>query len=241
MSVSDLVGEIEGVRRRTRRATAGAAVPLALLGLLVAAASVVYGAATATHVGDGSTYGELTFPLPEPTLLDRLLWVHSISTRYDGVGYYWLIGAPLVFVAMAAYYRWRAQRTGLSVNGGRVAAAGAGVFAVLVATMAYGAFGNYGWGFDEGIRLGDFVSPFLVVALGVFVLAWVERSVLAAVTGVVYVAALVFAHVVTFHSTVNNGWEAIASWGPMVLYLGLILLAGAAVAAVRERSAARRG
>ncbi|HWL38465.1 MAG TPA: hypothetical protein VNQ77_19920 [Frankiaceae bacterium] len=238
MSVSDLVGEIEGVRRRTRRASSGAAVPLALLGLLVALAAPVYALASDsnTFYGPGPAYGELTLPLAEPTFLDRLLWVHSTSTRYDGIGWYWLLAAPLAFAAIAAYYHLRARRTGLSIDGWRVAAVGGVVFGALVATMAYGALANAGWGFGDGIRPGDLVSPFLVVALGVFVLAWVERSVTAAVAGVAYVAALGFGHWATFESQLNNGWQGPFSWGFMVLWLGVVLLVAAGVAGLAQRT-----
>ena len=236
MSVSDLVGEIEGVRRRTRRASAGAAVPLALLGLLVAGAAPVYALASDsnTYYG-GEGYGELVGPLSEPTFLDRLLWVHSTTTRYDGIAYYWLIAAPLIFAAIAGYYRWRARRTGLSVDGWRVAAAGVGVFGALVATMAYGALADVGWGFGDGIKAGDFVSPFLVVALAAFVLAWVERSVTAAVGGVAYLAALAWGHWATFESQADNGWQGPFSWGFMVLWLGVVLLLAAGVAGLVQR------
>lgn len=239
MSVSDLVGEIEGVRRRTRRASYGAAVPLALLGLLVAAAAPIYGVASDsnTHFPDegpvGWTY--VTFG-GRPSLLDRLLWVHSTGTRHAAIGIFWLVAAPLVFAAIAAYYRRRAGRTGLSVDGWRVAAAGVGTFAALVGVMAFGAFNDYGWGLDEGLRAGDLVSPFLVVGLGVFVLAWVERSVLVALGGVAYVAALVFGQWATFGSLSNPEWRGVFAWSPMIVYLGLVLLLTAGVCALVQRT-----
>lgn len=242
MSASDLLGEIEGVRRRTRRATAGAAVPLALLGLLVAAAAPVYGVASDsnTHFPDEGEMGMgfVTYG-GRPSLLDRLLWVHSTSTRHWSIGVYWLVAAPLVFAAIALYYRRRAARTGLSVDGGRVAVAGAAMFGSLVAVMAFGAFSDYGWGFDEGLRAGDLVSPFLVVAVGVFVLARVERSLLTAVGGVAYVAALVFGQWATFGSLANPEWRGAFAWSPMICYLGLVLLLTAGVQGLVQR--ARRG
>lgn len=238
MTASDLVGEIEGVRRRTRRARAGAAVPLVLLGLLVAGAAPVYAVASdsVTHYGGDGHYGEVVYPLPVPTFFDRLLWVHSTSTRYEGIGVYWLVAAPLVFALIAAYYVRRARRTGLSVDGWRVAAIGGATFGALVATMAYGAFANEGWGFDEGLRPGDFVSPFLVVGLAVFALAWVERSVLTAVGGVAFLAALAFGQWATFGTLANPGWRHAFSWGFMTLQLAAVLLLAAGVVALVERA-----
>ena len=247
MSVSDLVDEIEGVRRRTRRASAGAAVPLALLGVLVACAAPVYALASDsnTHYGDGAAGDSFSFDelmsSSEPTFFDQLLRVHPTSTGYEGIGYYWLIAAPIVFGAIAAYYTRCARRTGLSVDGWRVAAAAAGLFAALVATIAFRAFAGVGWGFGEGIRAGDFVSPFLVVAVGVFVLAWVERSVTAATGGIAYLAALGFGHWATFDSQANPGWQHPFSWGFMVLWLGVVLLLAAGIAGVAQRVRARRG
>src|SRR5687767_4131074 len=118
MTVSDLVGEIEGVRRRTRRATRGGAVPLALLGLLVLFAAPVYAAAwdqMVTEPGEPNEWHYYAGPRT-PTFLDRLLWVHPNGSGYEGIGLYWLIAVPVTFAAVAAYYTWRARRTGLSVD-----------------------------------------------------------------------------------------------------------------------------
>lgn len=239
MSVSGLVGEIDDVRRRTRRARAGAAVPLAVLGLLVAGAAPIYALASDSVVhygGDSGMRYVINDYLREPSVLHRLLWVHSTSTRHAGVGIYWLVAAPLAFALIAAYYVRRARRTGLSVDGWRVAAVGAVAFVALVATMAYGAFTNEGWGFGEGLRPGDLVSPFLVVALGVFTLAWVERSALTAAGGVAYLAALAFGQWATFGSLSNPGWQHAFSWGFMTLWLGLVLLLAAGVVGTVQRA-----
>ena len=239
MSVSDLVGEIDDVRRRTRRARSGAAVPLALLGLLVAAAAPVYGAAARSTVVDAGELMEVDLSALQagPTFLNRFLRVHPNVTNFRGIGVYWLLAAPLVFAAIAWYYARRARRTGLSVDGWRVAAAGAGAFAALVLTMATaGALSRVG---PDELSAGNFLNPFLVVAAGVFVLAWVERSVVAALAGVVFLGGVLLGDVGVYSDVRDEGWYRIGSWGYYTLALGGWLLLSAAVAAITQR--VRRG
>jgi hypothetical protein len=232
MSVSDLVGEIEGVRRRTRRASSGAAVPLALLGLLVALAAPVYGlAAKSIFVESGSGHFDLSDLFQRPHVLTRILRVHPNMSNYRGIGIYWLVAAPLAFGAIAAYYAWRARRTGLSVDGWRVAIAGAGALAALVLTMYFGgAAASQGESGD--LRAGNFLNPFLIVALAVFALAWVERSAGVLVAGVAFLTAVVLADVAVYADIRDEGWYRIASWGWATLALGGVLLLAGAVAAV---------
>jgi hypothetical protein len=236
VSVSDLVGDIEGVRRRTRRATRGGAVPLALLGLLVGGAAPAYAIASVHNVSYGGGSGELVFPsVHRPSFLDRLLLAHPNVTGSNAIGIYWLLAAPVAFAAVAAYYAWRARRTGLSVDGWRVAAFGGGLFAALVLVMAY-AGGPLTGGYDmPGIHAIDVVNPFLVVALSVFALAWVERSVVVLLAGLVFAGCVATADWWTYSSQRNVGWENWTSWGWMTVILGGVLLVWAGIVGLVRR------
>lgn len=236
MSVSDLVGEIEGVRRRTRRASRGGAVPLAILGLLVTGAAPVYAAAADRYM-DPQPFGETTYVIMHPriTLADRLLRAHPNMTDDLGIGLYWLLVPPLAFAAVAAYYLWRAHRTGLSIDGWRVAAIGAGLFALLVAVMAYAGGQLEPDPYYSGFRLTDLVNPFLVVALAVLVLAWVERSRAIAVAGTLFLGLVVFANAFVYPDPRNGGWRNVASWGWATLVLGGVLLVSSGIVALVRR------
>lgn len=236
MSVSDLVGEIEGVRRRTRRATRGGAVPLAILGLLVVFAAPVYAAAWDEMVTEPGEPNELRYlpALRPPSFLDRLLWVHPNGSGYEGIGLYWLLAAPVAFAAVAAYYTWRARRTGLSVDGWRIAAVGAALFGALVATMAAGGAVALGAHELDGVHPYHFVNPFLVVAVAVFALAWVERSVTVVLAGLMFSAALVVADVFAYSMAYG---ELRTKWGWTTFILGAVLLFWSGVLALVRRRA----
>ena len=230
MAASDLVGEIEGVRRTTRRATRGGAVPLALLGLLVACAAPVYAAASRHDVHFVGGGGFFDPGLREPSWTDRLLLAHPNVTGSNAIGVYWLVAAPLAFAAVAAYYAWRARRTGLSIDGWRVAAFGGALFAVLLAVMA-----NAGGSGRDGMQAIDVLNPFLVVALSVFALAWVERSVTVLLAALTFLGFLVLADGYSYSSLSNIGWERLASWGWATLVLGAVLLLWSGVVALVRR------
>jgi hypothetical protein len=238
MNVSELVGEIEGVRRRTRRAARGGAVPLGILALLVLGAAPVYAVASQSVV-DGDGTGVFLFdPAADTfrvTYFERLLNAHPNVTGHPGIGLYWLIAAPLAFAAIAAYYTWRARRTGIATNGWWVAAAGASLLALLIATMWH-AGGAMTHDFDTGgPRPVDYVNPFLVVAVSVFVLAWVERSVAVLLAAVTFLGCLLLADTYSYATLSNVGFEDLASWGTATAILGAVLLLGTGVVAFVRR------
>jgi len=241
MSVSDLVGDIEGVRRRTRLATRGGAVPLAILGLLVAGAAPVYAAASRHNVIVGSSgFGSWSEAdaYRHTSVFNRLLLAHPNVNDYRGVGFYWLLAAPLAFAAVAAYYAWRARSTGLSIDGWRVAAFGGALFALLLGVLAYTG-GPTTTGFVvEGVQPIDVVNPFLVVALSVFALAWVERSVAVLLAGVAFAGFLAVADTFSFSGHHNIGWEKLAAWSWATLILGAVLLLSSGVVALVRRGRA---
>lgn len=238
MTVSDLVGEIDDVRRRTRRATRGGAVPLALLGLLVACAAPVYAAAWDVMVTEPGEPNEVRYlpALRPPSFFERLLRAHPNGSGHEGIGVYWLLAAPVAFAAVAAYYAWRARRTGLAVPGWRIAGIGAALFGALVATMAAGGAVALGGHELEGLQPVHFANPFLVVTIAVFVLAWVERSVVVALAGLMFAAAVAIADIAAY-SMNAAGWMLYTKWGWTTFILGAVLLFWAGVLALVRRRA----
>ena len=86
---------------------------------------------------------------------------------------FWLVMAPLAYVASAYAYRAHAERHGVSLRWRRWAWTGFGLFALLMATLGsppmYGSAGSVL--FREGL-----LTPLLPIGLGLLVLAVVERS-----------------------------------------------------------------
>jgi hypothetical protein len=234
MSVSDLVGELEGLRDRTRRASSGGAVPLALLGLLTALAAPFYAGVYGALPRGGGVYGlaDLVGPYRPPVFVSRFLRLDPGGPHETRLAVYWLAAVPVAFLLVAGYYAWRARRTGISLNGWRVAVTGLAVIAALLVAVelpAHGLAADYA---PNHLRAGNFVNPLLVVAAGAFAIACVERS-----RGLLAVAVAFLAGVVVFDTRVladrgAGGWDNLASAGTATLVLAAWLLVAAAVTAV---------
>jgi hypothetical protein len=245
MSVSDLVGEIDGLRERTRRASFGGAVPLAVLGALVAGTAPLYAAVFNETVFTSDDSGVVRFsfsptPSRKPYWLLRLLGVHPGGVAYHRLSLYWLIGVPVAFGLVAAYYAWRARRTGISLDGWRVALVGAAVLAALVVLVERTRPAVPGYGVGD-LNVNNFANPLLVVAAGAFALAWVERSRALLVVAVVFALGLVAfdVRVLAQIGGSEGPYDNIQAVGTGALVLGGWLLASAGVlGAVRAR---RRG
>jgi hypothetical protein len=242
MSVSDLVGEIDGLRERTRRASFGGALPLAVLGALVAGTAPLYAAAfRETHPSDGSgSYGlvDLLGDRSKPLWLLRLLRVHPGGEAYQRLSVYWVLAVPVAFGLIAAWYAWRARRTGLSLDGWRVALVGAGVLAALLATVERGVWLTPGYAGND-LQPGNFVNPLLVVVAGAFAIAWVERSKAVLAVAVVFLLGVLMFDVSSYAGVSEAPYQNIQSVGTGALVIGGWLLASAGVlGAVRAR---RRG
>ncbi|MEV4001636.1 hypothetical protein [Actinomadura sp. NPDC049753] len=178
-----ILDEVARLRRLTRARARGAAVPLMIFGLLTLASIPLYShpfhametlpdGGSASRPGSTSGYAGL----------DGFDRSGALSIAF------WLITGPLSYLACAWWYRRRAARVGLTVRWRPWAYTGAALFAVfLLAVFAQ----------DHGVQdasspLGDgfvasaVVSPLLAIAVGLLVLAKVERSPGVAVCGLVY-------------------------------------------------------
>jgi hypothetical protein len=232
MSATELVGEIEGVRRAARRASFGAAAPLALLGLLVAGAAPFYAMAYGTTIMGGPA---VTFQ-HEPGWTTRVLPIQSSlgGTSDMPLSVYWLVAVPVMFVAIGAYYSWRARRTGFWLDGRRVAAVGVTAYLALLGVMAALRMANGAR--PMGIGPGVYLNPLLVVMFGVFALARVERSLLVLGVAVTFLLGVFVVDVEAYMTNATaSPWDNVRGWGTATLLLGAWLLLGAAASWLVQR------
>jgi hypothetical protein len=240
MSVSDLVGEIDTLRARTRRAAGSGAVPVALLGLLVAFAAPLY---AATREPTGLGFGEYTLgqSYQRPMFVTRFLRIDPGTPAEDRLAVYWLVGVPVAFLLVAAYYAWRARRTGISLDGWRVALAGGVVLAALLLAVELPAHGLPAEYRPNRLLLGNFVNPLLVVVVGAFAVAWVERSRVLGAMATVFLAGVVTFDVRVLADQASGAWGNLQSAGPATLVLAAWLLLAAAVVGAAGVVRPRRG
>ncbi|TDC71684.1 hypothetical protein E1200_01195 [Actinomadura sp. GC306] len=178
-----ILDEVARLRRLTRARARGAAVPLAIFGLLTLASIALYShpfqamqtlpdGGAASRPGSTSGYAGLDG-------FDRSA---SLSIAF------WLVTGPLSYLACAWWYRRRAARVGLTVRWQPWAYTGAALFAVFLFAVFAQDHGGQGAPPPLG---GEFaasavVSPLLAIAVGLLVLAKVERSPGVAVCGLLY-------------------------------------------------------
>jgi hypothetical protein len=166
--------EVRRLRSRSRqRAHGGAWLPAAVLAVLVLLSAVLY-----------------RYPPADPhTLdLDYPFWAGLPYEQRSAPGSYafWLVGLPAAFIAIAAWYRFRARRIGVRVPWPVLVAVGMGALVLLVVLVAIP---------SEPVADPDMVAstpppwwyglatPLLAVAAAVVALGWVERAPGLAATG----------------------------------------------------------
>lgn len=178
-----ILDEVARLRRLTRARARGAAVPLMIFGLLTLASIPLYShpfhalqtlpdGGSVSRPGSTSGYAGLDG-------FDRSA---ALSIAF------WLITGPLSYLACAWWYRRRAARVGLTVRWRPWAYVGTALFAVFLLAVFAQDHGAHQASPPMG---GSFVasaviSPLLAIAVGLLVLAKVERSPGVAVCGLVY-------------------------------------------------------
>ena len=117
---------------------------------------------------------------------------------------YWLIPLPAGFLTTAACYRWVGRRRGVATS----VTSHVGTGLVLLTLLVIASRVHVGAG-DLTVRG---LLPLLVVALGLFVLARVERSVALAVFSVGFLALAIVANL---YDLDNVAWRlGLGSYGP---------------------------
>lgn len=127
-----------------------------------------------------------------------ILGFEDIGLSGSWVGLYWVAALTLVYVASALHYRRRLARRGLAGSVRPFVATGVVIVVLLIlwtpsvmAAMLPSVSGAYSFGNQ---LWGRGLTPLLIVALGVLVLAWTERSRALTAIGVAYLAVAVVAN-----------------------------------------------
>jgi hypothetical protein len=232
-----LLADLDRLRRQTRAARHAYWFPLILFGLLICGAAPLYVAAV-----PAPAVGVVTVPLlREPTLLSGL--PIGMGTFY--VGWYWAVALVGGYLLTVAWYRWHARRAGVRTPARGYLITGVVLTAAVVVIPAL-----TGW--VPGLALvwlpfGDVwirgTLAFLIIAIGLWVLARAERSrvlgVIALVyTGVTLLVSLYNVENIGFRLGWNPGGSALA-WRltvlPNVLLPAVVLLVAGCGAFLAQR------
>jgi hypothetical protein len=232
---AELLSVARGATLRTRRARRGFWFPLVLFGLIVLGATPFYrstlpsgSTCTASGSNSGSDYGYFCFGrlpshaslLSGPPDLDR-----------TGATVYWLTAILLGYAATLAFYRWRGARVGVAgrilpyVLTGMVLLG----LAVLTSPVIW-------WRLSLTQRVGlppDLtirgLLPLVVLALGLLVLAYSERSVPLGVFAACFLAVTLVSNLYDVENqTPRLGWTPSGTWStlPNLWLSGFVLLLG---------------
>ncbi|HXT90821.1 MAG TPA: hypothetical protein VN714_16325 [Trebonia sp.] len=235
-----LLDEMRALRRRTRTARHAYWFPLVLFGLLTCLSAPFYVQWGNLSQAGATAGGGVPFAM--------LGGFPAITTqRY--LGYFWLVALLGGLLLTLLWYRWNARRVGLQTpaRGYIVTTAVLTVLAVVLpplSQVSWLRFLSLLWPGDLVIR-GTF--PFVIIAVGLWVLAWAERSRALTVIAAVYTATALLAALYNVENVVfrlgwnPSGWQWRLTTLPNVLLPALVLLiAGtAAFAAQRHRAGAQ--
>ncbi|GIF67319.1 hypothetical protein Ais01nite_53540 [Asanoa ishikariensis] len=212
----ELLASMADLRRRTRAARHAYWFPLILFGLLMAAALPFY-------LESAERVGMVGLPGDGPLLaaLGGDFLEHS-----TGLGWYWLVALLAGFLISLGWYRWRGERTGLRTP--TRAYLRAGVIGTLAGVLLPVVLRFLLFNTDAGVSgatSGVTISllgvanrgmfPHLVIAVGLLVLARLERSRALLVVTLCFTAAVVAV----------NGWFHLSEFEPGDLSRWSFLLA----------------
>jgi hypothetical protein len=241
---ADLLGEMKVLRRRARAARHAYWFPLVLFGVLTCASVPFYNQpdvpAGLTARASGGAPG-----LP-------VLGGYSGFLVHRYLGYYWLAALLAGLLLTLLWYRRNAHRVGLQTPARGYVITVATLTALTLVIPPLSRVRSPRWlswlQFLQVLWPGDLVVrgtfPFVIIAVGLWALAWAERSralaVIAAVyTGVALLASLYDVENLLFRLGWNpapGGWDLTSL--PNVLLPALVLLAtGAGAFAVQRRRA----
>ena len=239
---ADLLGELRVLRRRARDARHAYWFPLVLFGLLTCASVPFYVLPGYEAQGTGAT--QAGPPLP-------ILGGSPGFTVQRFLGYYWLAALLGGLLLTLLWYRRNARRVGLATpaRGYIMTTAVLTVLALVIPLLSqvrsphwlsWLQYLSVLWPGDLVVR-GTF--PFVIIAAGLWVLAWAERSRGLAVIAAVYTAAALLSSLYNIENVLFRlGWNPSGNdWSltslPNVLLPALVLLAaGAGAFAVQQRN-----
>lgn len=225
-----LLSELAGLRRRTRTARHAYWFPLLLFGVLTCAAAPLYVAAAAMPAGSGF----YTYSNSGPMILGGM----PSGSGGSSLGWYWAIALVAGYLLTVFWYWRHARRAGV-----RTPARGY-VITGLVLTIAVVALPPLFLPFGDLWIRGTFA--FLIIAVGLWVLAWAERSRALAVIALVYTGAALLASLYNVENLLFRlGWTPRSPFGwqltalPNVLLPALVLLAAGTGALLAQRRRVR--
>jgi hypothetical protein len=237
----DLLAEVAVLRRRARSVRHADWFPLVVVGVLTCASIPFYQQPGPPAGGPANGFIVGT----QPGLSLPFLGGSGLVRGY--LGYYWAAALAGGLVLTLLWYRWHARRVGLQTPSG-----GYLVTMVVLAGLAIGipllsqVHSPHSLRFLGHLRAlwpGDLVMrgtfPFVIIAVGLLVLAWAERSRALTVTAAIYAGVSVVASLYDISNlTARLGWILAPPQQslPNVLLPGLILLiTGTAAFAVQRR------
>jgi hypothetical protein len=233
-----VLSELAVLRRRTRSARHAYWGPLVLFGLLSCAAAPLYD--SAPPMPSGIT--EYTATAATPSILGG-----SGFNSSPYLGWYWLFALIGGFLLTMFWYRWHGRRAGVQTAAlGFLVTGIVLTVAALLVPLLSPLLPPLGWLWlgpgDLWVR-GTFA--FLIIAAGLWVLAWAERSRALAITAVVYTAAALLASLYNLENILFRlGWNPGPSDLPLTVLPGVLLPAAvlliAGAAAGGAAFAARR-
>jgi hypothetical protein len=238
-SQADLLTGMKALRRQARAARHAYWFPLVLFGVLTCAAAPFY--ILPPDQADGGPQLPMLGGVPGVT-------VH----RY--LGYYWLVALVGGLLLTLMWYRRNARRVGLQTpaRGYLLSGIVLTVLALVIPPLSHvRSPGWLSWLHSLDVLWpGDLVIrgtfPFVIIAAGLWVLAWAERSIALAVIAAVYTASALVASLYDVENMVFRlGWNPSGAQLrleslPNVLLPALVLLAaGAGAFAVQWRRRTR--
>lgn len=238
-----LLDHVSQLRRQARARSRGAWLPLVVFALLTLASTLLY-RQPFYILSAGGGYG---VELPNYAGLPWSQRSAALSIAF------WLVLAPLCYLGCALWYHRRAERRGVSLRWQTWVWAGLGLLGVLVVVLVGQ---RLGWlrlpynGPPSGGMLygpGSALSPLLAIALGLLVLARVERSRGVAVTAILYGGLATVMNLYGLGEIppwilppLGGSNDALVAAGPNLLLLAAILLLGAAMTGRPKARSARR-
>jgi hypothetical protein len=240
---ADLLGEMKALRRCVRAARHAYWFPLVLFGLLTLASAPFY--ILPGHQAGGVVGTQGAPPLP-------MLGGFPAVTVQRYLGYYWLAALLAGLLLTLLWYRRNARRVGLQTpaRGSIITVAILTVLALVIPPLSQVRSPHWlSWLQYLGVLWpGDLVVrgtfPFVIIAVGLWALAWAERSRALAVIAAVYTATALLSSLYDIGNVLFRlGWNPSGrslTYLPNVLPPALVLLAaGAGAFAAQQRHRAR--
>ena len=238
MDPADLLNDMKALRRRTRTARHAYWFPLVLFGLLTCLSAPFYVQWGSLGQQGATTGAGVTFVM--------LGGFPGITTQRF-LGYFWLVALLGGLLLTLLWYRWNARRVGLQTpaRGYIVTTAVLTVLALVIPLLSqlnWLRSLSLFWPGDLVLR-GTF--PFVIIAVGLWVLAWAERSIGLAVIAAVYTGTALLSALYNDENVLfrlgwtPSGWQWRLTTLPNVLLPAFVLLVAGAAAFAAQRYQAR--